>query len=183
MPEEDLYFSADLHFFHHTASELRGFSDKLLMNEVLVTNWNATVPASATVILLGDISFGNTSDTVEILNRLNGTLILVRGNHDKNIKAKAAERFSEIYDYLEVDVVAEDMSKQRIVMLHYAMRVWNKSHYGAWHLYGHSHGSLRGVGKSMDVGVDANFLSPVAFSEVKRRLDMKPIHVVDHHQP
>jgi hypothetical protein len=26
------------------------------------------------------------------------------------------------------------------VLCHYAMRVWNRSHHGAWHLYGHSQG-------------------------------------------
>ncbi len=31
---------------------------------------------------------------------------------------------------------------QPIVICHYAMRVWNRSHHGAWHLYGHSHGNL-----------------------------------------
>jgi hypothetical protein len=31
---------------------------------------------------------------------------------------------------------------QPIVLCHYAMRVWNRSHHGAWHLYGHSRGNL-----------------------------------------
>ena len=34
------------------------------------------------------------------------------------------------------------MAEQDIVLCHYAMRVWQKSHYGAWMLYGHSHGTL-----------------------------------------
>ena len=31
---------------------------------------------------------------------------------------------------------------QLVVLCHYAMRVWDRSHYGSWHLYGHSHGNL-----------------------------------------
>ena len=40
-------------------------------------------------------------------------------------------------------------------MSHYAHRTWDKSHHGSLHLYGHSHGTLPGVGRSMDVGVDS----------------------------
>jgi hypothetical protein len=42
---------------------------------------------------------------------------------------------------------------QRIVLGHYALRVWNQSSRGAWQLYGHSHGKLPEItsSPSMDV--------------------------------
>jgi hypothetical protein len=42
------------------------------------------------------------------------------------------------------------------------MRVWNRSHHGSWHLYGHSHGRLPEPPTllSMDVGVDTHDFRP-----------------------
>jgi hypothetical protein len=43
----------------------------------------------------------------------------------------------------------------KIVMCHYAMRVWRGSHNGTWHLYGHSHSALPEANTlSLDIGVD-----------------------------
>jgi len=48
------------------------------------------------------------------------------------------------------------------------MRTWFKSHYNSWHLFGHSHGRLEPIGKSLDIGVDANGFRPVSFEQVKK---------------
>jgi calcineurin-like phosphoesterase family protein len=58
----------------------------------------------------------------------------------------------------------------RIVMLHYSMRVWPASHYGALHFYGHSHGNLLGDRQSLDVGVDCWDFRPVRLEEIQQRL-------------
>ena len=61
-----------------------------------------------------------------------------------------------------------------ITLCHYAMRVWNKSHFDAWHLYGHSHACLGSVGKSLDVGVDNHDFFPWSFDEVKDYMVAQP---------
>ena len=86
--------------------------------------------------------------------------------------------------------------KVKIVLMHYAMRVWNKSHWGMWHLYGHSHGSLPEDPKSMsfDVGVDAiakryavdgiinpDDYRPISYEEVKAIMEKKTFTSIDHH--
>lgn len=78
---------------------------------------------------------------------------LVAGNHDLQ-EARAA--FDACYDYKEAKVRSKE-----IIMSHYAMCFWNRSHYGSWMLYGHAHGSAERwldenmPGRmSMDVGVD-----------------------------
>jgi len=48
------------------------------------------------------------------------------------------------------------------------MRVWNKAHCGAIHLYGHSHGALLGIGRSLDVGVDCHKFCPISLEEILR---------------
>lgn len=54
------------------------------------------------------------------------------------------------------------------MLCHYAFEVWNKKHYGSWHLHGHSHGALkfRDI-KRLDVGVDTNNYMPYSMDEIQ----------------
>ena len=71
-----------------------------------------------------------------------------------------------------------------VVLCHYAMRVWSRSHHGAIHLYGHSHGNLPGDSQSCDVGVDCWDFAPVSIEEIRVRLARSPGRAErDHHQP
>ena len=54
------------------------------------------------------------------------------------------------------------------------MRVWHKSHFNSWQLYGHSHGSLEPIGKQLDVGVDTNRFKPISFDQIKNLMNSKP---------
>jgi len=55
----------------------------------------------------------------------------------------------------------------------FRMAVWDRSHHGSWHLFGHSHGHVTTVGRSLDVGVDAWDFHPVSLIEVTTALDKK----------
>ena len=66
-------------------------------------------------------------------------------------------------------------------MSHYSMQVWNKSHHGSIHLFGHSHGSLKGIGRSMDVGIDTNNLYPYHLDEILYNLKDIDVKIIDHH--
>lgn len=142
----DLFFTSDHHFGHKLMVGKRGFESKEEMNEALIAAWNDKVTKKSIVYHLGDFSFLNGDETNKIISRLNGSICLIRGNHDKQV--------STLFD--SVDLMKEiKVGSQTIVMCHYAMLAWNKKHYGSLHLFGHSHGRL---GKceplSMDVGVD-----------------------------
>lgn len=52
--------------------------------------------------------------------------------------------------------------------------VWNKSHYDSWHLFGHSHGRLPALGKSLDVGVDGHDFAPWSWGEIKTYMAGRP---------
>lgn len=88
--------------------------------------------------------------------------------------------FEEVCDYKEIR-----HNGQRIILCHYAFRVWNSSHHGSWHLYGHSHGSLPDdLGAlSWDVGSDNNNFTPISFEQVKEIMSHKTFVPVDHHEP
>jgi calcineurin-like phosphoesterase family protein len=155
------------------------------MNEKLIENHNKTVKSGDVVYHLGDFSFGSDDDTLKILSRLNGQHHLIKGNHDKSIsknpkKFLGNKLFQSINDYKEIRI-----GEQKIVLFHYSMRVWNSSHHGAMQLFGHSHGSLTGIGKSVDVGVDAKFIHneyrPSSYDEVKNYMSKIDIQKIDHH--
>src|SRR5687767_6574594 len=90
----DIFYTADSHWFHKLMVTRRGFSSVEEMNERLIENWNAVVKKGDRVYHLGDVSLGKPEPTAEILGRLNGTIYLVRGNHDSAAEnGKCRKRF------------------------------------------------------------------------------------------
>lgn len=113
---------------------------------------------------LGDFCMGSHARVVAYRRRIRcNKIFAVPGNHDKEAR-KLKEEFSWLADLTEVSVHG-----QSIVLCHYALRVWNRSNRGSWHLYGHSHGRLPQVANSlsMDVGVDPHDFRPWHFDEIK----------------
>ena len=155
-----IYFTADTHFNHKNIIKYcnRPFKNVYEMNNVLIENWNKKIGKSDLVYHLGDFGFGKLD---MIFNKLNGQIILIQGSHDKS-SLKYKDRFIEITPLKEICY-----QKQAISLCHYAMRVWPKSHYNSWHLFGHSHGKVEPIGKSWDVGVDNNNFMPLSFDEIK----------------
>ena len=176
----NLFFTSDIHFNHKFITGIRGFETKDEMNKELIVRWNTTVGLDSDVFILGDVSFGNSADTMEFLSMLNGRLHLIRGNHDKGLSAGVLAKFETIAEQAEIDVIHGD-DKHRIMMSHYSMQVWNRSAYGSYHLFGHSHGTLEGIGKSMDVGMDTHSLCPYHFLEVDELLSKKELVSKDYH--
>ncbi|KAF3884334.1 MULTISPECIES: metallophosphoesterase family protein [Nostocales] len=173
-----IWFTADTHFGHKNILEYtnRPFSSIEEMDETLIENWNSKVSSSDRVYHLGDVGLCSPNKLRKILERLNGNIYLIRGNHDKSAEA-CKERFEWIEDYYELTVQdsEESQGKQLIVLLHYAMRVWQASHYGTYHLYGHSHGQLPDDPTllSFDVGVDCHNYTPINYDDVKRIMKAK----------
>ena len=81
------YFIADTHFGGENIRryENRPFETATEMDEKLIENWNNVVTAEDTVYMLGDFSdYADAEKDAEILQKLNGTKILVMGNHDRH---------------------------------------------------------------------------------------------------
>lgn len=183
----DLYFTSDTHFSHKNVIQYsnRPFNSVEEMDETLIQNWNAVVKPSSTIWHLGDFCLGQQSKILEILQRLNGHKHLILGNHDKRIVSNPQEfmgvgLFESVQYYKELDL------KPLTILFHYSARTWNKAHYGTHYLYGHSHGSSRPWGKSVDVGVDATAISPeyrpYHLCEIRNYLKNKGFVKMDHHQ-
>jgi calcineurin-like phosphoesterase family protein len=164
-----IWFTSDEHYGHRKICQFarRPFSSVDEMKEEFIKRHNERVKTSDTTYHLGDFSFRPTNETNEILRRLNGTKHLILGNHDKGIERTTG--FASIKHYDKIYI-----GKTCIILMHYGMRVWEKAHHGALHLFGHSHGKLLGSSQALDVGVDCWDYYPVDLDQIVRRMKTLP---------
>ena len=175
-----VWFTSDTHFGHANIIRYsdRPFGSVEEMDSAIIANWNALVRPGDTVWHLGDFVFSNSRPAASYLNRLAGEKHLIWGNHDR-AETRSLPGWSSSQAYAEITIEGT-----RLILFHYAMRVWNRSHHGAVHLYGHSHNSLPGDNQCCDVGVDnpAWRYRPVTLPEIRRFLAAQPERTpVDHH--
>lgn len=95
------YFIADTHFNHENIIKYcnRPFKNSKEMNEYIANKWNSVVTKGDIVYHLGDVGFGSTEELKELVGRLNGTKILIRGNHDykRGLNGWKEVGFNEVY--------------------------------------------------------------------------------------
>lgn len=166
------YFTADTHFNHENIIKYckRPFDSVEDMNRTIINNWNSIVYSTDIVYHLGDFGFGNVKD---IFNKLRGVKVLIPGSHDGESNLFMNSPIMELYPGIK-----DEYGNMRLIVLsHYAMRVWPKSHYASWHLYGHSHGQLPPYGLSFDVGIDTNNFYPYSLDQIAEKMKtLIPIH-------
>ena len=80
-----IYFISDTHFDHKNIIKYcnRPFENIEHMNTTLINNWNEIVNTEDIIYHLGDFALGSKELIFDIVNRLNGNIYLIRGNHDK----------------------------------------------------------------------------------------------------
>lgn len=175
MNKNKIYLTSDTHFNHTNlismCPESRGhFSSVEDMNESIIEYWNMTIPPDATVYHLGDLCMGQIKDIEGILKRLNGHIILIRGNHDYS------KRRSE---YIKCGVEIKD-----IEYISYKGKYFILSHIPignpecmahligpnseVWNLHGHTHQCtyFSETPNTFHVGLDSNDMKPISLDEV-----------------
>ena len=161
-----MFFTSDEHYSHANVIKFndRPFKDVNDMNESLIRNHNSVVGVNDVTIHAGDFTLIKQKKRVwDIINKLNGKHIFLKGSHDYWIPRKGS---IQIYEKM--------FDNHYIVICHYAMHTWARSHYNSWHLFGHSHGSLNHFGKTHDVGVDNNDYYPVSMEQIIEIMKDKP---------
>lgn len=138
-----IFFTSDLHFGHENVIRFDGRPFKTVeeMDEELIRRWNAKVGKGDLVYVLGDFIWKTRSeDAPNLINKLNGQIILIKGNHDRFLhNSKAKNALSGIKDYDDICVTLEDGTKRRCILSHYFIPMYNGHRYQAIHLHGHSH--------------------------------------------
>lgn len=135
------YYIADTHFDHKNiiAFDNRPFFTLTEMNNTLIENWNNKVSKTDTVFILGDFCWSKEDRWIEILSQLQGSKILIQGNHDlKQMSATLKHKFQDIAAYKEITD-----NGRKVIMSHYPIPFY-KSDYNnkVYHLYGHVHNTV-----------------------------------------
>lgn len=184
---KNTWFSSDWHLSHNNILKYdnRPFSTIEEHDKTIIENILKTTNIGDDLYFLGDFAFTNDKQKLtiwfeDLSDHLN--LFFIAGNHD-NYQMKSLYRTYGTYlgELAEIKV-----NEQSIVLCHYAMRVWNKSHRGTWQLYGHSHHSLQDDKNalSIDVGIngkDYNY-KPLEFNQIKDIMSKKEFKSIDHHR-
>ena len=137
------FYIADTHFGHKNSLSFdnRPFKTIEEHDEALINNWNNAVGMDDDVYLLGDISWHNSTKTIEIIKQLNGhNLFWIKGNHDNKIlkNRELKNLFVEICDYKELDLG----NGKILVLSHYPILCFKNHYYGSYHFFGHVHSSF-----------------------------------------
>lgn len=168
-----VFACSDTHFGHSNIIRYCGrpFKNAAQMSESLIERWNVRVGMDDIVYFLGDFAMGPKVDdeyVVRVLERLNGEIRIVLGNHDQPAPKYGMSGLRDLvekWDHLNVsilpDIHEESIDGQRFVMCHYPLNDWNGKFHGSVHLHGHVHngysaGKAREAAKKKryDVGVD-----------------------------
>ena len=82
-----IYLISDTHFNHANIIKYcnRPFKDVEEMDKIIIKNWNNIVRDKDIVYFLGDLvlSRKKSKKTRELINMLNGEIVIIKGNHDK----------------------------------------------------------------------------------------------------
>ena len=137
-------YISDWHYGHKNvlAYDARPFTTVDEMNEELIRLWNKVTMPEDTVYMLGDMFWCRSGQAYEVLQELNGDIVLVRGNHDSWVKTKCRNRFKDIVDYVEVQELTPSGNLTNVALMHYALPSFKNAYYGAYHFYGYVHNSF-----------------------------------------
>lgn len=178
-----IFFTSDTHFGHKNIIEYcnRPWSTVEEMNEGMVERWNSKVSAEDTVYHLGDFAMGP-KENLGWRQRLNGHVILIKGNHDRD-KEVLKEYGFEVHKRKRLYLPEED---KIIMMTHipihvpdpmgrsgrtYSPNLTQKIDVDSYDyiLCGHVHNQWRRRGKTINVGVDVSDFYPLTIQELLAR--------------
>ena len=194
--KKQIFLTSDWHIGHENSIKFdnRPFRDLDHMHSELIRNFNNTVPPDGLTYFVGDIATHSSELTKSIITQLNGTKILIRGNHDKG---------SEACYNMGFDVVQNAamfiLQKERVWVTHCPFRglfredtstmaghkegeLWHGEHRhpdfsiqnnGDFLVHGHIHSPNGGKskkieGRMFDCGLPANKYRPVHINEIEQ---------------
>jgi calcineurin-like phosphoesterase family protein len=174
-------FYSDPHYGHANVIQYsnRPFADVEQMDNQLVYAYNQLIRPTDTVLWLGDCFLSTVDHAKQIMQRLNGTKVLVLGNHDRSAAAMTRIGFA-----LVTTEVTMNIADQKVRAFHrpYPGTPSHEDHgYPAlptakpeapvrqkheFLLHGHTHSTNKVRDRMIHVGVDAWDYKPVMYEQV-----------------
>lgn len=157
----NLWLTADSHFFHTNIIRYCGrpFTSVEEMNETLLQRWNVRVAPEDTVLHLGDFALGKAEQVVPFRRRLNGRVVLIRGNHDRFGKATG-----DALGFQVVEGQAELRVGEKVLLLSHEPD-FTPVQPGQVKFCGHVHEHWRCTDFVVNVGVDVWGFKPISIEE------------------
>lgn len=168
-----IFFTSDTHFNHDRefVYSPRGFKTIQEMNRTLVKNWNDTVGNDDDIYVLGDFFLGTDFNYIqEVLNKLNGRIHLVTGNHDTPSKITEYTSWNNIVEI--ADALRIRYKKREFFLCHYPVltaSLEQDPNKAVINLFGHTHSKDKFYEDRpymYNVAVDANYNKPVEIEEI-----------------
>lgn len=157
-----IFVISDTHFNHENIISYTGRPFKTIdeMNREIIKKWNNKVGKEDLVIHLGDFALGSKEEIKELKNKLNGTILLIRGNHDHQSKINEAG-----FIIIEDCIIIEDK-----IFSHYPLPKEEIPN-GLINVHGHIHGkeSLGGI----NVSVEKTNYEPLELEELEKLVKNK----------
>jgi len=161
------FFTADEHYFHSNIIRFcnRPFEDVEEMNKTQIDNSNSVVKEGDTVVHAGDFTLLKNRKKIQqrLIDRLNGHHIFLKGSHDYWLPMNKS-----------IQIWEKMIEGHYLVVCHYSMHSWARSHYNSWHLYAHSHRDLGLSGKRHCISVDNTNFFPLSFDQIKEIMTNRP---------
>lgn len=162
-----VYFIADTHFGHSKIIEYehRPFCSVLEMDRSIIKLWNQSVKPNDIIFILGDLTFHNFEDTKNIVSKLHGKKILIRGNHDKQREAFYLN--SGIHKVYDFPIIYNDFW----MLSHKPMYTNSNMPYA--NIFGHVHTDKAYTDYSSQtfcVSVERIGYKPISFDEIKKHM-------------
>lgn len=107
---KNIFFISDTHFGHanmlkflnYDGTRMRPFDSIEEVDELMIENWNKIIKPADRVYHLGDVCYrcGNRD---QIMSRLNGKKVLIKGNHDRDQLGWYMKYFEDIRGTIHID--------------------------------------------------------------------------------
>ena len=152
---------ADPHFWHTNIIRYadRPFKTVEEMNSALIKNHNNTVSKHDKVFILGDFALADKEKTANIIQQLQGTLILIMGNHDqRSYKWWLEAGFDQVSKYPIVVDTYTILSHEPI---------WIEIGGRYYNIHGHLHNYILDLNRYMNVCVETTDYKPINLDLIK----------------
>lgn len=173
----NIFFCSDHHFGHanilnfkrEDGTPLRDFQDIDHMNEIIVQRHNLTVRPGDKVYFLGDVVMSRKTSALEILGRMNGEKILVKGNHDQCKPEAYLKYFKDIRGSHQFE---------GLIMTHIPIHPESLARWGL-NVHGHLHYQVVKMPLSQipdrryfNVSMERINYTPISLEEIKKNVGM-----------
>ena len=163
-----IYISSDHHFFdnnylYHNNRYQLGKNIKTI-NKSLISQQNNQVNSTDEIYYIGDFSSAKIKDTIDLMNKLNGKIYLLIGNHDKFKKYNIT--INNKLTILDDTIYTLNYNNYIFNLFHYPLYEQPDYYKGAIHLHGHTHGKIKYNDMAIDVGYDNNNFRLLSINDI-----------------